>query len=419
MGFACHCSISSYNIFDRKNYFYPDLPKGYQTTQDRHPVCKGGYVMVKTKNGNVTRIRLNRIHMEEDAGKSVHPDGHEGTWVDLNRAGVPLIEIVSEPDIRDSEEAYVYLAEIRRLVRYLEICDGNMEEGSLRCDANVSVRLKGSHVLGKKVEVKNMNSLRNVQRAIDHEKLRQIQLLEKGLSVISETRLFDADKGTTYPMRTKEELNDYRYFPDPDLPPVIVSEKTLENIRNSLPTLPEVYFLKFTNTFGLPEYDVTVLTDSREVAVYFDALCGLTQNYKAASNWVMTQVKGYLNEKGCSMAEFPLSPDCLAEVIGLVDQGLLSHTAASGPLFQALLRKPGANPRALAQAENLIQDSSDDFIQPLIAEVLRKFPDKVKDYQKGKKNLLGLFMGEVMKLGKGKVDPQKASLLIKKELEKN
>ena len=281
MGLACHCEISRLNIFDRKNYFYPDLPKGYQLTQDRTPICKGGYITVNTKAGAID-LQLNRIHLEEDAGKSIHFPHESDTLVDLNRAGVPLIEIVTEPCLRTSEEAYALMMEIRKLVRYLEICDGNMEEGSLRCDANVSVMLKDAKEYGRKVEVKNMNSFRNVQRAIDHEIERQILEIEKGNTILSETRTFDANSGKTFGMRTKEELNDYRYFPDPDLSPMKVSDEWLENIRATMPALPRELFEKYIAVFGLPEYDAQVLTESREVALYFEAICGHTMNFKGS-----------------------------------------------------------------------------------------------------------------------------------------
>lgn len=417
IGLACHSQISRYNIFDRKNYFYPDLPKGYQITQDKTPICRGGFVWVRTKDGAERKINLNRIHMEEDAGKSLHLDGETDTLVDLNRAGVPLIEIVSEPDIREPEEAYAYLTEIRRLVRYLDICDGNMEEGSLRCDANISVRLKGAEKFGKKVEVKNMNSIRNVQRAIEHEFVRQISIIENGGTIVSETRLFDALAGTTHSMRTKEDLNDYRYFPEPDLPPFIVTDELLEQVRQQMPPLPHELYEKFTQTYGLPEYDAGVLTDTKEVALYFVELCKHTTNYKAASNWVMGPVKSYLNELTMSMKEFPLSPEKLAGLIALVESNRISFTAASQNLFPLLVTSPDEDAAELAEKHGLLHVDDDDFIRPLVAEALSKYPDKVKAYQGGNKNLLGLFMGELMRLSKGKVDPKKANQLVRDALE--
>src|SRR6478609_606917 len=333
MGLACHCNISSYQIFDRKNYFYPDLPKGYQLTQDRTPICVGGYITIHTKEGKERNISLHRIHIEEDAGKSIHMDEEADTLLDFNRAGVPLIEIVTNPEIKSSEDAGALLTEIRKLVRYLEICDGNMEEGSLRCDANVSVMLNGAKEFGKKVEVKNMNSIRNVQRAIDHEVERQITEIENGKLIPSETRTFDANTGLTHSMRTKEELNDYRYFPDPDLSPLVVSEEWLNQIKASMPVLPRELYLKYISELKLSTYDAQVLTDSKDVAVYFETVCKHTSNFKAAANWVMGPVKSALNEIGLSADEFPVQPKDLAGVIALIDGGQVNFSVASQRLF--------------------------------------------------------------------------------------
>ena len=321
LGLACGSEMTEYNYYDRKNYFYPDLPKGYQITQDKTPICVGGGIHFKMRHGEERYIRLDRIHMEEDAGKSIHLDGETETLVDLNRAGVPLLEIVCEPDIRSSEEAYAYLTEIRKLVRYLEICDGNMEEGSLRCDANISVRLKGETELGSKVEVKNMNSIRNVQRAIAHEFERQVAILEAGGTIVSETRTFNAQSGTTAGMRLKEELNDYRYFPEPDLPPVVITDEYLESVKSSMPSLPQALFKRFTDIYGLPAYDAGVLTEEKGIALYFELLCEHTKNYKAASNWMMGPVKSYLNELTLDIARFPLPPAAIGDIIALVDAG--------------------------------------------------------------------------------------------------
>lgn len=416
MGIACNCEITRTNFFDRKNYFYPDLPKGYQVTQDKAPVCKGGDLVIKTSQGE-KKIRLNRIHMEEDAGKNMHLEGETDTLVDFNRAGVPLIEIVTEPDLRSSEEAFVLMTEIRKLVRYLEICDGNMEEGSMRCDANVSVMLKGSKEYGKKVEVKNMNSMRNVQRAIDHEIERQIAEIEKGNTIYSETRQFDATTGHTYGMRTKEELNDYRYFPEPDLQPLVISDEWLAEIKASMPSLPQELYQKFTAKFGLPDYDAQVLTDSKEIALYFNELCNQTKNYKAASNWVMGPVKSYLNELTLHINQFPIDTLSLAALIELVDLGKVSHTAASQKIFPEMLKDNGKSALSIAESLNLIQDSSTDSIQPIIEKVIAANPAKVAEYRGGKKGILGMFMGEVMKLSQGKADPKVASELLRKALE--
>ncbi|MBL3657333.1 Asp-tRNA(Asn)/Glu-tRNA(Gln) amidotransferase subunit GatB [Fulvivirga sediminis] len=416
MGLACGCDISREQIFDRKNYFYPDLPKGYQLTQDRTPICMNGHVTVFPKNGEPRDITLNRIHIEEDAGKSIHLAGETDSLVDFNRAGVPLIEIVTEPAIRSSEEANSFLTEVRKLVRYLDICDGNMEEGSLRCDANISVMLKGSTTLGKKVEVKNMNSIRNVQRAIDHEIERQIAEIEKGNTIFSETRTFDAATGTTAGMRTKEELNDYRYFPDPDLSPLIVSEEWLKEIEATMPSLPNDLLAKYVKEFNLPEYDAQVLTDTKEIAAYFEALCGKTSNYKAASNWVMGPVKSYLNDSNENIEDLSVTPENLAEIIQLVDESKVSFSAASQRLFPAMLKGDGQSALATAESLGLIQDSDSDSIGELIDEVLAAFPDKVAAYRKGQKGLIGMFMGEVMKKSNGSADPKITNELLRNKL---
>ncbi|UII19311.1 Asp-tRNA(Asn)/Glu-tRNA(Gln) amidotransferase subunit GatB [Fulvivirga ligni] len=417
MGLACNCNISREQIFDRKNYFYPDLPKGYQLTQDRTPICMQGHVTVFPKNGEKRDIPLNRIHIEEDAGKSIHLEGETDTLVDFNRAGVPLIEIVTEPAIATSDEAASFLTEVRKLVRYLDVCDGNMEEGSMRCDANISVMLNGSTTLGKKIEVKNMNSIRNVQRAIDHEIVRQIIEIEKGNQIASETRTFDAATGTTAGMRTKEELNDYRYFPDPDLSPLHVSEEWLNAIKASMPSLPNELLEKYIKEYQLPEYDAQVLTDSKEIALYFEKVCAQTSNFKAASNWMMGPVKSYLNDSSGNINDLTLSPEQLAEIIGLVDDSKVSFSAASQRLFPAMIKANGKSALQVAEELNLIQDSNSDSIGGVIDEVLEANPDEVAAYRKGRKNLLGMFMGEVMKKSNGKVDPKLANQLLRNKLE--
>jgi len=413
MGLACHCEISRKQIFDRKNYFYPDLPKGYQITQDRTPICKGGYITIKTKDGVEKNIPLNRIHIEEDAGKSMHLEGQNESVLDFNRAGTALIEIVTEPAIRTSEEAGLILSEIRQLVRYLEICDGNMEEGSLRCDANVSIMPVGSKVFGKKVEIKNMNSIKNVQRAIDHEIERQIKEVENGNAIISETRLFEASSGKTFGMRTKEELNDYRYFPDPDLSPLHVSDSWLNDIKASMPELPKALVTKFISKYKIPEYDALVITDSKEVAIYFEQVCGHTANYKAASNWVMGPVKSYVNEHG----KLPsVAPNVIADLIAMIDEGKVSFSVASQKIFPALLSGGSSSPIEIATRLNLIQDSNVDNILPIVKEVIKEFPLKVEEYKNGKKAIITMFMGEVMKRSKGKADPKRANELLVENL---
>ncbi|MCW5912609.1 MAG: Asp-tRNA(Asn)/Glu-tRNA(Gln) amidotransferase subunit GatB [Cyclobacteriaceae bacterium] len=415
MGLACNSGISRYQIFDRKNYFYPDLPKGYQLTQDRTPICKGGFITITTKAGERS-IPLNRIHIEEDAGKSIHLDNEPDTLIDFNRAGVPLIEIVTEPALRSSEEAAALMTEIRRLVRYLEICDGNMEEGSLRCDANVSLMLKDAKEYGKKVEIKNMNSMRHVQRAVDYEVERQTAILEKGEQVISETRTFDANTGETYGMRTKEELNDYRYFPDPDLSPLEVSEEWLNSIKASMPELPRELKEKLVSKYKLPEYDAKVLTQSKELAQYFEAAGSFTSNFKAVSNWLMGPVKSYLNEKGIEADQLPVAPQVLAQVIELVDSGKISFAAASQKLFPELILSPHIKPAELAQELNLVQDSDPDSLLPVVEQIMKEFPLKVEEYRNGRKAILTMFMGEAMKRTKGKADPKRVNELFLQKL---
>ena len=412
MGLACNSEITRTNIFSRKNYFYPDLPKGYQITQDKGPICVGGTVPIRLVDGTEREINLNRVHMEEDAGKSIHLAGETDTLVDFNRAGTPLIEIVSEPDIRTSEEAYAFLYEIKKLVKYLGICDGNMEEGSMRCDANVSVMLKGAKEYGKKVEIKNMNSFRNVAKAIDHEFERQVALLERGETIISETRTFDANTGNSSSMRTKEDLNDYRYFPEPDLSPVVISEEWLTSIQSEMPALPRELFQKFMEVYKLPAYDAALLTEEKEMADWFELLCTKTKNFKAASNWMMGPIKSYLNEAGVSMVKFPIDPQTLAELISLIEDGKVSFTAASQNIFPELVKGVEESPLQIAQRLNLIQESDEESLKPIVESVLADNLAKVKEYKSGKKGLIGLFMGEVMKRSQGKADPKVASKLL-------
>jgi aspartyl-tRNA(Asn)/glutamyl-tRNA(Gln) amidotransferase subunit B len=417
MGLACHCDITEVNIFARKNYFYADLPKGYQISQFNTPLCTGGYVEIETEEGK-KQIALTRIHLEEDAGKSIHDIDPYFSLIDLNRAGVPLIEIVTEPDIRSSDEAYQYLTEVRKLVRYIDICDGNMEEGSMRCDANVSVRIKGETKLGNKVEVKNMNSIRNVKRAIDFEVRRQVEMIEKGEIIAQDTRSFDAVNGTTFSLRSKELAHDYRYFPEPDLPPLVVSKAMVDNVRKDMPALPKELLQKFQHEYGLSEYDAKVLTDEKEVAQYFLELTTETKNYKSAANWVMVNVKGWLNENAKEMSAFPVSAKMLAALILLIDSGKVSNSSASQKIFPVLIENPKAEPEHLAQQMNLIQQSDVGALNELVQQAIAKYPAKVQEYKDGKKGLMGLFMGEVMKLSKGTADPKVATQLLAEALEK-
>jgi aspartyl-tRNA(Asn)/glutamyl-tRNA(Gln) amidotransferase subunit B len=418
LGLAVHADIREENQFARKNYFYADLPKGYQITQDKTPICTNGYITAKLKDGTEKKIQLTRIHMEEDAGKSLHDIDAFDTLVDLNRAGTPLLEMVSEPDLRSGEEAYAYLTEIRKLVRYLDICDGNMEEGSLRCDANISVMLKGAKEFGKKVEVKNMNSFRNVQRAIDFEIKRQVDLLENGGEILGETRSYDAVNDLTFTLRSKENANDYRYFPEPDLQPVYITQEYINEIKATMPVLPDELYATYTGKYKLSDYDANQIIEYKEVAAYFDRLVQFTPNYKSAANWLLGPVKAYLNERALGFSEFSLAPEKIAEIIALIDSGKVSNAAASQRLFPELAANPTAHAEKIAQELDLVQNSNSNELQGLIDEALAKFPEKIAEYKNGKAGLLGLFVGEVMKLSKGKADPKLLNQLVKDTLEK-
>lgn len=417
LGLATNCTIREVNRFARKNYFYADLPKGYQISQFDTPICYDGYVRIKDAEGNPKNIRLERIHMEEDAGKSIHDQDPFDTLIDLNRAGVALVEMVTRPDLSSSQEAYNYLTEVRKLVRYLDVCDGNMEEGSMRCDANISVRLKGAKELGTKVEVKNMNSIRNVQRAIEFEFRRQCQCLETGETIYQETRNFDAVSGETRSMRSKEMAHDYRYFPEPDLPPLIVSEAYVNRVREALPELPESLFVKYTGSYGLPEYDAYWITDDKATVAYFESIISHTKDYKAAANWMMGKIRSYLNEKGLSIEKFPLGGDKIGELIALVKEGKVSNTVAAENIFPELLQNPAQTALAVAEAKNLIQQSDEGALVGWIDAALAKFPDKVAEYKGGKQGVVGLFMGEVMKLSGGKADPKVTNRLLREKLD--
>lgn len=417
LGIAMNSKIRKRNEYARKNYFYADLPKGYQITQDKTPICNGGVVLIKDSKGLEKEIKITRIHMEEDAGKSIHDLDPFNTLVDLNRAGVPLVEIVSEPDIRSSEEAHQFITEVRRLLKYLDICDGNMEEGSLRCDANISVRLKGVSKFGTKVEVKNMNSSRNVKRAIEFEIRRQINVIEGGLEVIHETRSFNASDNTTISMRHKEEANDYRYFPEPDLQPFIVSEDYINKIKKMIPPLPNELVIKFTKEFGLSRYDAGVLVEEKEVALYFNKLCSFTKNYKLAANFINGIVKSYLNENGINIKDLSINSKQLASLINIVDSGIVSNTIAISKIFPEMLLSDKSVEKIISD-NNWQQDSSIDALNDYIIQAISKYPNKVAEYKSGKKGLIGLFMGEVMKISRGKADPKIANKLLKIELEK-
>jgi aspartyl-tRNA(Asn)/glutamyl-tRNA(Gln) amidotransferase subunit B len=415
LGLAFNCDITRNNYFARKNYFYPDLPKGYQVSQHTTPICKNGYVTINVA-GIQRNIILNRIHLEEDAGKSIHDADENYTCIDLNRAGVPLLEIVSEPDMHTSEEAFTYVTEIRKIVRYLQICDGNMEEGSLRCDANISIRLQGEKTLGTKVEVKNLNSIRNVKRAIDFEINRLAAIVENGEEVHQQTRSFDASTGTTFSLRTKEEANDYRYFPEPDLAPFFITEEKIKSVKESLPHLPAALEKKFTEEYSLPAADAKVLCDDRETAAFFENIIRHTHNYKSAANWIIGPVKSYLNESNTAVEKLAISPKIFAKLIEIVDKGSVSFGVAASRIFPVLIEFPEKEPMEIAEELNVLQEKNNDFLNSWIDEVLSKMPDKVSEYKKGKKNLIGLFSGEVKKISKGKADMQAVNKILNQKL---
>lgn len=414
MGLATNCEIAKKSIFARKNYFYPDLPKGYQISQYETPICHDGYINIKV-DGAEKKIGLTRIHMEEDAGKSIHDQDPYNTLVDLNRAGVPLIEIVSEPDIRTPQEAYAYLSRIKQIVQYLEICDGNMEEGSLRCDANVSVRPKGQKEFGTRTELKNMNSFRNVERAIQYEIDRQIELIESGGVVVQQTLLWDANKMKTRLMRSKEEAHDYRYFPEPDIPPVVVTDKMLDEIRAELPELPDVRLQRFADEFGMSEEDAYNLTENRYLADYYEETLKYADNPKAVSNVILTEVLRVLNERSIDIRSFSISPERLGGLIALREDDAINSSAMTD-IFDAMLEED-KSAEELAKEMNLIQVSDTGFIEPIVDEVISQHPDEVERYKDGKKGLIGFFIGQVMQRSQGKANPNLVRELVAEKLE--
>ncbi len=420
LGAATNCSIRERSIFARKNYFYPDLPKGYQISQFDQPICEHGNVAIGDKT-----IGITRIHMEEDAGKSIHDMSTDESLVDLNRCGVPLIEIVSEPDMRNSKEAYDYLTMLKQLVIYLDICDGNMEEGSLRCDANVSVRLKGAEKFGTKCEVKNLNSFRNVADALDYEIKRQIEVIESGGEVIHQTMTFDARAKATIPMRSKEEAHDYRYFPEPDLVTVYVDEKWKEKISAELPELPHIKTQRFITEYRLPEYDAAVLTQTKELADYFESVCRELsgQSYKTASNWVMGEVMRVLNEKKISISEYNISSQNLASLVKLIADGRISNNIAKEVYAEMLLTGSrddvNQDPEKIVKEKNLLQVTDTAEIEDLIKKIISDNPKEAERYRSGETKLLGLFVGKVMKESKGKANPKTVNELITKNLGNN
>ncbi len=413
MALATHCTISPYSRFARKNYFYPDLPKGYQISQYELPIARNGWVEIEGETGS-RRIRIHRIHMEEDAGKLVHDDHQPLSYVDLNRTGVPLMEIVSEPDIRTPQEASSYLKGLREILRYLEICDGNMEEGSFRCDANISLRPVGQRELGVKTEIKNVNSFKNVQRALEFEIRRQRALLEKGEAVVQETRLYDAARNITVSMRSKEEAHDYRYFPDPDLVPVVIDEEWVQSVRDGLPELPDAKKERFTALLGLPAHDAQVLTSSKALADYFETVVKAHPHPKTVSNWIQSELLRELNRDEREIDACPVTPQALAELLELMGSGVLSGKIAK-TVFQEMYAT-GERASSIVEAQGLVQVTDTGAIEVVIEEVLGENPEEVRLYGEGKEKLFGFFVGQVMKKTKGKANPKLVNDLLRKKL---
>ncbi len=412
-GLATHCTISSYSRFARKNYFYPDLPKGYQISQYELPLCEHGYVEILV-GGKVKRIGLTRIHLEEDAGKNLHQAEGGASLVDLNRAGTPLMEIVSEPDIRTPDEASEYLKKLRAILRYIEVSDADMEKGNFRCDANVSIRPAGTKEFGTRSEIKNVNSFKFVQKALEYEIKRQAQVLDEGGRVIQETRLFDATKGVTFSMRSKEEAHDYRYFPEPDLVPVIISREVVEDIRKTIPELPDAKRERFVRDYGLPEYDADMLTQSRAMAAYYEDAVKISGQPKVVSNWMMGELMRLLNTEGKEIEDCPIKPDRLAGMIKMIGDGVIS-TKIAKTVFEDMYRS-GKDAETVVREQGLVQVSDTGAIEAIIDEVIKANPAQAADYKAGKEKLFGFFVGQVMKASKGKANPDIVNQLLKKKL---
>jgi len=414
MGLATNCRINERSIFARKNYFYPDLPKGWQTSQFDEPICSDGYLDVDKSDGTRKRLGITRIHMEEDAGKLIHDQGPY-SLVDLNRSGTPLMEIVSEPDMRTAEEAYLYLVKLKQILTYLGVCDGNMEEGSLRCDANVSIRPFGETKLGTKAEVKNMNSFRNVEKAIEVEIKRQTEIIEDGGKIIQQTLLWNADTQEVSPMRSKEESHDYRYFPEPDLMPVMIDEEWKAQIAEKLPELPEVRKLRFIEQYSIPEYDSEILTSSRQMADYYESVVSVTDDYKSASNWIMGDVLKIINEKKIDITGFQVSPENIGKLINLIKDGTISNNIAKEVFLELL--KNDKDPKIIVEEKNLVQITDTSFIEEVIDKIIGKNAKEVQQYLDGKEKVIGFFVGQIMRETKGKANPGTVNQLLKSKLD--
>ena len=414
-GLSVGGAVARRSVFARKNYFYPDLPKGYQISQYELPVVAGGHLDIELEDGSTKRVGITRAHLEEDAGKSLHEDFHGLTGIDLNRAGTPLLEIVSEPDLRSPREAVAYMKRLHALVRYLEICDGNMQEGSFRCDANVSVRPRGQATFGTRAEIKNLNSFRFVERAIQYEVERQIALLDSGGKVQQETRLYDPDRGETRPMRSKEEANDYRYFPDPDLLPLVLEESFIEEVKATLPELPDARKSRFTRDYGLSPYDAGVLTATREMADFYEStLRAAGGEPKLAANWVMGELSGALNKGNLEVTASPVGPEALAGLLRRIADGTISGKIAK-EVFEAMWAGEG-DAEAIIERRGLRQVTDTGAIERLVEQVMAANPEQVAGYRAGKDKLLGFFVGQVMKVSGGKANPGQLNEILKRKL---
>jgi aspartyl-tRNA(Asn)/glutamyl-tRNA(Gln) amidotransferase subunit B len=413
-GIAVNCIISSSSRFARKNYFYPDLPKGYQISQYELPLCEQGCVEIAV-NGSTKKIRLTRIHIEEDAGKNIHDEaiGHQSS-VDLNRAGIPLMEIVTEPDIHSSQEAVEFMKKLRTILRYIDVCDGNMEQGSLRCDANVSVRPPGQKEFGVKTEIKNMNSFKFIEKALDYEIKRQTKVLSEGGKITQETRLWNVHKGITEPMRSKEEAHDYRYFPEPDLVPIEIASSWIERIKATIPELPDVKSERFVTQYKLPEHNAELLTSERSMAEWFEEAVKLGGDPKNVSNWMMGDLMRRLNEDNRQINEIDLQPEQLVRLLKLIEDGTISGKIAK-TVFDEMY-KTGGNPDIIVKEQGLIQISDASDIEPIIDEILEKNPKEIERYRAGEQKLIGFFVGQIMKATKGKANPKTVNELLKKKL---
>lgn len=413
-GLGINAEINKVSIFDRKNYFYADLPSGYQISQFYVPIVQNGHLSITLEDGSEKKVRINRIHLEQDAGKSMHDQSPEYTFIDLNRSGIALMEIVTEPDLSSPYEASEYVKKLRSLLRYIGSCDGNMDEGSMRCDANVSVRKPGDP-LGTRCEIKNLNSVRNIVKAIEFEAMRQVDLLESGGKVDQETRLFDTNNGETRTMRSKEDANDYRYFPDPDLLPVRVSDELIELMRSQLPELPDAKIHRYVEKFGLNKYDAEVIVADEETAIYFE-LAAKGGNHKMVANWISSELFGRLNKNGISLAECKITPLHLSELVGLIEDGTISGKIAK-TVFEIMF-DTGDSPKKVVEDHGLVQVSDKGSIEPIIDQILAENPDSVAGYKEGKEKLFGFFVGQVMKKTAGKASPQMVNDLLKEKLSK-